>query len=187
MIITSMQRKPRAFGPNEGIPMLHVEVEEGTKKVEDLVLSTLEKASGLPGVFVGYKVVPGLGLYMEALSKMGLSVELQIVGDVRTPGWLNGPDLVFVDYRETPGFNYYSLRKKDFIVYSVEDREDLDKFRDFSEEHKLTPATKWILVPKDLLDEGFLIVSEHLRCRVSVREENYAHNTANNKMEVAAN
>lgn len=187
MQITSISKKPREFGPNQGIPTVHIEVGEGSEKIENLVLSVINVAGMSTRVFVGYKVVKGLSAFLTALNSVKFDLEVQILGNCQTPGWLNSPELVLANYVGNSSFNYYSLRKLDFILFDIDTSEQLEEAKLVFEEHKLTPATKWLLVPQDLYFEGYKLVTSYLRTRICIKGWiEYAFDTADNKVKVKA-
>ena len=170
MKISSLVIKPREFGPNIGIPTIHINVDEGSENIEDLVSTVVFSGGSVKNVYVGPKIVKGMSAFLTALNSVKFNLEVQIGGNCSTPSWLNGPDLVLVDYTKTKGFNYFSLRKSDFIIFRVNTSEELEEVKGIFEENKLTPATKWLIISEDLYKEGFELVSSYLRTRISVEE-----------------
>lgn len=179
--------KPREFGPNQGIPTIHIEVEEGSDKVEDLLFRVVNGSGNLKNVFVGYRIVKGLHAFLSGLNSMKFDLEIQFLGDCETPSWLNSPSLVLVNYISDSKFNVFSLRREDFILFDINTKIDLEKAKLVFEETYLTPATKWLIVPRDLYLEGYELVLSYLRTRISIKEEvKYEDYTTNNKVEVSA-
>ena len=173
MNITKSYSDVRQFGPNRGVPMLHLEVDDTKKPLTDLLKQVLD-TSPTPGwIFIKGDNVQGLGSFLKALTEFRINIELQLETDRIAPGWINSPNNVLIPYKSNSSFNYLTLRQeKDFILFKAKTTEELETLYPVYEDWKLTPATKWLLVSKEIYWSAYDLVIKYPRCRMSIKEAN---------------
>ena len=158
----------REIGPNQGIPVLNLYLEEGKTKIEQ----NLEEMISLhrwdtPIVCIrGKSNLQGLGAFIKALKEMRFKSDLQLEVAGDTVGWIQQPDTVVVVYREGFNFNYYALRAEHYILFEVKVEEDIQGYVEAWEANKLTPATKVLVVPDNLWQAGFGLIREFKGARL---------------------
>ena len=175
MNITKSYSDVRQFGPNRGIPMLHLEIDDILKKPQDeLLKQVLDSTRSVGWIYIKGDNVPGLGSFLKALiTEFRINIELQLDTDRPAPGWINSPNNVLIPYHPNSSFNYLTLRQeKDFILFKAKTPEDLEALVPVYENWKLTPATKWLLVSEDIYWSAYDLVIKYPRCRMSIKEVN---------------
>lgn len=173
MKIVNIERECRLFGPNAGEPVLRLDIEEGSGTTEENTKLVLDTIGRLEWIYIRGDMVKGLSSFINALGQLKIKIELDLKATGSTPSWINKPDLVFLRYENNLNFNYFTLRKKDAILFKVISLDTLDNVKDIFEELTLTPSIKWIISSADYYGDCFELVTKYPRCRLTREEDTY--------------
>ncbi len=177
----------RQFGPNRGIPTLHLEINDNRKPTADLLKDILDIDEMPDWVFIKGENVQGLGAYLKGLVEFNLSIELYLKTTDKGPSWINSVDNVLIDYNNDSDFNYFLLRQnKDFLIFKAETEEDVKNLYPIYKELNLLPCTKWLLVSEKVYWSAFELTTKFKRCRMSLKEPNNHVRVHTNQVQVRA-
>lgn len=173
----------RQEGVNYGLPVMFIQLGPGAEYTsEDLVKEVLVHTRCRWCCITGQNTTQvGMGTLVKGLSSVGMSIEVEVDGSIKDPGWLHTIDRWVVDYAKEGLFNYGALRSQDMIRFVIKGEGDLNFAKEGFEDLKLFPGTKYLMViPEDiiprsgdkalvkvvLLREAFQLVRRYDRCRL---------------------
>lgn len=183
MKVTNIEVKPREWGHNTGIPMVHVGLSNtsGPKVdglVEEIVMGamsitseSMRKTNHWICLETADDGVPtGIGSLVTALISCQFDLDLHIQNPTlpnngsTSPAWISKPRTVVVNYLDEGNLNYYSLSKNDVILFRDADKGSFEELDMVFDELKFVPATRWISTN----EESFLnLVKESQGSRLS--------------------
>ena len=171
MHIVNAHSDVRKFGPNKGLPMLHLKVGSNKDSTSDLLKQVLDSTSGLDWVCIKGDNVQGLGNFVKGLMEFRINIEMDLSTKGKAPGWINAPNNVLVDYDPESEFAYFSLRREDYIIFKAKTEEDIESLKFIYEDLKLTPCNKWLIVDPKIYWLGYKLTIRYPRCRMSLEEQ----------------
>ncbi len=188
MDISKSYSDMRQFGPNRGIPMLHLEINDNKRDTADLLKSIVDRSEILEWVYIKGDNFRGLGGFLKALIlDFKLKVEVELKTLETTPGWINSVNNVLIPYKAESKFNYFSLKQdKDFIIFKAETSKDLEDLVPIFYDLRFSPATKWLLVSEDIYWSAYDLVIKYPRCRMSIKEGNHYVRRNSEALEVSS-
>lgn len=173
MYISKSYTDVRRFGPNKGIPMLHLQVETNRTSTEDAIRQVLDSSVGLDWVFVKGDNVQGLGSFIKGLAQCKLNIEVELSTLGTAPGWISIPNNVLVHHNPESSFNYFTLKSNsDYILFKAKTDKEIIGLKAIYEDQKLTPCGKWLVVDKKVYWAGYALTVQYGRCRMSLEENN---------------
>jgi len=166
MKIEKIEYKVRGFGYNKGRPMNYITLGDGREKVEDIIASILPKLKG-PWMYLTGNTGNGFSTFLGGMVAVGLKTEVQILGNIQTPGWVEKPDNLVVGYHEGRSFNYYSVPKSGIITFRANTQEHLTMLQEVFHELRFTPACKWLFASKELGEGPLDLVTKYSNSRLT--------------------
>ena len=181
MRATNFEVKCREWGHNIGIPMVHIDLDNGSgPKIEDLVEGIIKNTLSIttPDMRKTNRwiclqtskdgIPTGMGSLISALITCQFDIDLHISNPVlptngpTSPAWINKPKTVVVNYTDSGNINYHGLGKNDVILFNNPVPDSLEE--GFPEVMKFTPATRWVYTSEEDL---FPLVKETPKSRLS--------------------
>ncbi len=161
----------RKFGPNRGIPMLHLKLGSNSQSTSDTLKQILDNFTSLEWIYIKGDNIKGLGSLLKGLMEFRINIELELVTQGPAPGWINAPNNVLVKYDPESDFHYFTLRREDHIIFHAKTEEDIKTLDTIYEDLKLTPCSKWLIVNPEIYWSAYHLTIKYQRCRMSLEEK----------------